>query len=176
MNPIYQSRTRLISDPYTWQYDWNVIQRSHGYVHSNTIHPKSTRLRNSISISLTHSWSWVLLEKPPTVQPLKKFPEFYGTRRFITVFTRALHWSLSSRSEASCGVSWQAYFLRWVVSPTPNPQAGGPPLVGCPRLLVQYIRSYPPKLEGVSSIRNLRTRHAVMTRDPPNIDIYIYTY
>jgi hypothetical protein len=33
--------------------------------------------------------------KPPTVQLLKNFPEFYGTRRFITVFTRALHWSLS---------------------------------------------------------------------------------
>jgi hypothetical protein len=30
-----------------------------------------------------------------------------------------------------------------VVSPTPNPKAGGPPLVGCPRLLIQYIRSYP---------------------------------
>jgi hypothetical protein len=31
-----------------------------------------------------------------------------------------------------------------VVSPPPNPQAGGPPTVGCPRLLIQYIRSYPP--------------------------------
>src|SRR5215469_15427868 len=31
-----------------------------------------------------------------------------------------------------------------VVSTSPNPQAGGPPLVGCPRLLIQYIRSYPP--------------------------------
>ena len=30
------------------------------------------------------------------------------------------------------------------VSPSPNPQAGGPPLVGCPRLLIQFIRSYPP--------------------------------
>jgi hypothetical protein len=27
------------------------------------------------------------------VQPLEKFSAFYGTRRFITVFTRALHWS-----------------------------------------------------------------------------------
>jgi hypothetical protein len=36
-------------------------------------------------------------------------------------------------------------FSQWgVVSPSPNPQAGGPPLVGCPRLLIQYIRSYPP--------------------------------
>jgi hypothetical protein len=31
-----------------------------------------------------------------------------------------------------------------VVSPTPNPKAGGPPLAGCPWLLIQYIRSYPP--------------------------------
>ncbi|KAJ4427260.1 hypothetical protein ANN_24878 [Periplaneta americana] len=46
--------------------------------------------------------------------------------------------------------------------PSPNPQAGGPPLIGCPRLLIQYIRSYPPYLEAVSSIRNLRTRHAVV--------------
>jgi hypothetical protein len=45
--------------------------------------------------SLTHSWSWALLEKPPIVQLLKHFPAFYGTGRFITVFTRALHWSLS---------------------------------------------------------------------------------
>jgi hypothetical protein len=46
-------------------------------------------------IWLTHSWSWALLEKPPIVQLLKNFPAFYGTRRFITVFKRALHWSLS---------------------------------------------------------------------------------
>jgi hypothetical protein len=33
-------------------------------------------------------------------------------------------------------------FLWWrFVSPTSNPQAGGPPLVACPRLLIQYIRS-----------------------------------
>ena len=30
-----------------------------------------------------------------------------------------------------------------VVSNSPNPQAGGPPFVGCPRLLIQFIRSYP---------------------------------
>jgi len=32
---------------------------------------------------------------------------------------------------------------RGVVSTSPNPQAGGPPLVGCPRLLIQHIRCYP---------------------------------
>jgi hypothetical protein len=41
----------------------------------------------------THSWSWAFLEKLPNVQLLKNFPAFYGTQRFITVFTRALHWS-----------------------------------------------------------------------------------
>jgi hypothetical protein len=52
----------------------------------------------------------------------------------------------------------------------PNPLAGGPPLVGCPRLLIQYIRSYAPYLEAISSIRNLRVRHAVVTRDPLNME------
>ena len=31
-----------------------------------------------------------------------------------------------------------------VVSTSPNPEAGGPSLVGCPRLFIQFIRSYPP--------------------------------
>jgi hypothetical protein len=52
----------------------------------------------------------------------------------------------------------------------PKPQAGGPPTVGCQRLLIQYIRSYPPYLEAVSSIRNPTTRHAVVTVDPLNMD------
>jgi hypothetical protein len=38
--------------------------------------------------------SWVLFEKPPVTQVLKNFP-LYWTRRFFTVFTRSLHWSLS---------------------------------------------------------------------------------
>ena len=35
---------------------------------------------------------------------------------------------------------WRGRF----VSASPNNQAGGPPLVGCPRLLIQFFRSYPP--------------------------------
>jgi hypothetical protein len=45
--------------------------------------------------TLTHSCSWAPPEKPPIVQPLKNSSAFYGTRRFITVFTRAIDWSLS---------------------------------------------------------------------------------
>jgi hypothetical protein len=33
---------------------------------------------------------------------------------------------------------------RGVVSTLPNPQAVGPPVVGCPRLLIRYICSFPP--------------------------------
>jgi hypothetical protein len=36
-----------------------------------------------------------LLESPPVVNPLDSFPAFYGTQRFITTFTRAVHLSLS---------------------------------------------------------------------------------
>jgi hypothetical protein len=49
----------------------------------------------SLTHSLTHSWSWALHEKPPVVQLLKNFTELYGTRMFITVFTKSLHFSLS---------------------------------------------------------------------------------
>jgi hypothetical protein len=40
-------------------------------------------------------WSGVLLEKLTVTQPVKKLPAFYGTLRFITVYTTARHWTLS---------------------------------------------------------------------------------
>jgi hypothetical protein len=46
-----------------------------------------------------------------------------------------------------------------------------PKLEDHPFSVFQYTRSYPPYLETVSSIRNLRTRHAVVTRNPPNITV-----
>jgi hypothetical protein len=77
----------------------------------------------------------------------------------------------SSRSEGLCDISQQVNFFWWrVVSPTLNRQAWEPPVFSCPRLLIEYIRSYPLYLDGVSSIRNLRTRHAVVTRDTPNME------
>jgi hypothetical protein len=48
------------------------------------------------------------------------------------------------RSEVHLSVSCLCQFLRWgVVSTSPNLQAGGSHLVGCPWLRIQYIRSYP---------------------------------
>jgi len=40
-------------------------------------------------------WCKVLLEKVTGLQLVKKFPVFYGTRRFITVLTSVRHLSLS---------------------------------------------------------------------------------
>jgi len=58
------------------------------------------------------------------------------------------------------------FFYDDLLAPSPNSQAGGPSLVGCPLLFIQYIRSYPPYLEAVYSIRNPGTRHAVVTGTP----------
>ena len=72
------------------------------------------KLNFNIFIILTHSLSYllsylltyllnylltprstVLLEKVTSSQPVKEFPAFYGTRRFITAFTSARNLSLS---------------------------------------------------------------------------------
>jgi hypothetical protein len=47
---------------------------------------------------------------------------------------------------------------------TSNPKAGGPPFIGCPWLLIQYFPSYPPYLETVSLVRNLKACQAIMAR------------
>jgi len=38
----------------------------------------------------------IILQIVKVIQIVKKFPACYGTWRFITVFTKAYHWSLSS--------------------------------------------------------------------------------
>ena len=44
---------------------------------------------------LLTSWSTVLLKNLTSFKLVKKFPAFYGTRRFITAFTSARHLPLS---------------------------------------------------------------------------------
>jgi hypothetical protein len=57
--------------------------------------PRSSPLHQRFRHLLTYLRSWARLKKLSIVQPLKNFPAFYGTRRIITVFTRALRCSLS---------------------------------------------------------------------------------
>jgi hypothetical protein len=55
--------------------------------------------------------------------------------------------------------SYINFFYVRSISTTPNNQAGDPPIVGCQRLLIQYIPSYSSYLETVSSIRSLSKPH-----------------
>ena len=57
----------------------------------------SARYRGLLTYLLTllTPSSTVLLEKLTSSQLVKKFPAFYGTRRFMTAFTSARHLSLS---------------------------------------------------------------------------------
>jgi hypothetical protein len=53
------------------------------------------------------------------------------------------------------------FLRRGIVNTLPNPPAGGPPLVGCSWLLIQFMAIL--HIGGCSSIRNLRMHHAVVT-------------
>ena len=48
-----------------------------------------------IIIIIITPYSTVLLQKLALSQPVKKFPAFYGTRKFVSAFTSARHLSLS---------------------------------------------------------------------------------
>jgi hypothetical protein len=53
------------------------------------------RLLNPLPILPWNTQSRVLLEKLTVARLAKNFPILYGARRFITVFTRDLHWTIS---------------------------------------------------------------------------------
>ena len=57
--------------------------------------PRLYRNCCTFTYSLLTPWCRVLLEKLTGLQLVKKFPAFYGTRRFITALTSARHLSLS---------------------------------------------------------------------------------
>jgi hypothetical protein len=61
------------------------------------------------------------------------------------------------------------FYGEGLLAPRPTPKLEDHPLSAVRYCLFNIIRSYPPYLEGVSTLRNLRTPHAVVTRDPPNM-------
>jgi hypothetical protein len=83
-------------------------------------------------------WSRILLEKITGSQLVKKFPAFYGARRFITAFTSARHLSLLMVH------SMISFYGEEFLAYRTKPKLEDHLLVGCPRLLIQYIRSYIP--------------------------------
>ena len=70
-------------------------------------------VRRLITYLLTPK-SRVLLEKLTGSQPVKKFPAFYGTRRFITAFTSAGHLSLSWASSIQ-SIPPTSHFLKIIL-------------------------------------------------------------
>jgi len=73
------------------------------------------RLPYLITYLLTSSWSKVLLEKLNGSQPVKKFPVFYGTRRFVTAFTNvrhlSLYWASSIQSITPHPTFWRSILI-----------------------------------------------------------------
>jgi hypothetical protein len=66
----------------------------------------SVKKSTGTTLPLLIPWSTDLLEKLTVTQLVKTFPAFYGTRSFITVFTRVRHWSL--------------FWARWIQSTPPH--------------------------------------------------------
>jgi len=68
------------------------------------------------------------------------------------------------RYEGVCSVSKPVIFLeQGIFIPSPKLKAWVPPIVIHLQLLIQYSGIYPPYLEVLSSICNLRTLHAMVT-------------
>ena len=103
------------------------------------------RVREGISVGAITKptpCSRVLKEKRTAPKMVTRYPAFYGTRISLphSQKTPSSLWLLRTIVE----------FLRCeIYNTSPNRQSGGPPLVGCPRLLILYIPSYVPCLEAV---------------------------
>ena len=100
------------------------------------------------------------MEQSPSWEPKRssatqEIRRILWNRKFITACTRARPLLRSyQRINLIPRLFWifrnVLSFLLWgVFSISPNPQSWGPPLGGCPRLLIRYIHSYPPYLQAV---------------------------
>jgi hypothetical protein len=73
-------------------------------------HERISNLRNCLT-----AWSRVLPEKLRNPQLVVTFPEFYGTRRFITTFTRVRHfsvsWATSIQTTPPYATSWSSILI-----------------------------------------------------------------
>jgi hypothetical protein len=111
---------------------------------------------SQLANSMEQSSSW-----EANVHSVKKFPAFYGTLKFITMFTRAYYWSLSwarwiqstpskpvnlrSNLKALCNIGNMLVFYSGELSaPLLNLQAGGPPLLAVPNIFAATLHIWRP--------------------------------
>jgi hypothetical protein len=105
-----------------------------------------------------------------SVPPLSHLMSCTPTPNLISIFLSSGHYlKKSSKPNAICDFVTNSFL--WWVTPTSNPQSGGLPLISCPLLLIQYFCSYPPHMDAISSIHNLRAHHAVLVRDTLNMEV-----
>ena len=80
-----------------------------------SVHPIFFEFLGSLLTYLISPWNRALLEKLTSSQPIKNFPAFYGTRRFITAFTSArqlfLFWARSIQSLPHHFTSWRSILI-----------------------------------------------------------------
>ena len=104
-------------NPYQFLFIGVSDQRTLLFLFTHSLAYASRLFLVSISKEVTYlltPWSTVLLEKPTDSQLVKKFPAFYGTRKFIVAFTTARHLSLSwARSIQSLPhpTSWESFLI-----------------------------------------------------------------
>jgi hypothetical protein len=87
---------RKVGQKYLWRFEMWRWRRKEMTIWTDRVRKEEMlrTVKEGMSYLLT-PWSRVLPEKLKRPELLKKFPTFYGTRRFITAFTRARHLSLS---------------------------------------------------------------------------------
>ena len=98
-------------------------------------------------------WSRVLLEKLTGIQLVNTFPAFYGTRSLITAFTSAFVCIFRTMTR---------FYGEELLTPRPTPKLEDHPL-SATRDCLFNIFAATIHIGGHSSIRNVRTRHAVVT-------------
>lgn len=96
---------------------------------------------------------------------VRKLTTFYWNQRIC--WSPTLFWTIRNMLKfLRCGVD----------GPSSKPQAEGPPFVGCPGVLIQYIRGHPPYLETISSTRRRSTITIGGGRTIPSIPSHINSY
>jgi len=103
-------------------------------------------------------WCRVLLEKLTGLQLVKKFPAFHGTRMFVTALTSVRH-KQASRMWVFLN---QVFYREGLLAPRPTPKLEDHPSLAVRDCLFNLFAAN-LLIGGRFSIRNLRTRHAMVT-------------
>ena len=99
---------------------WRVTNMWLSGVHNSPVGVPRWCIQRSIEVYylltyLRTPWSRVLLEKLASLQLVKKFPAFYGTRSFLTALTSVRHLSLSWASPIQSSypnpTSWRSILI-----------------------------------------------------------------